>query len=294
MSLAILACTGLDKPEGSVAREVAIRLAEEAGAGIICPVVLNRTPARYSNILAENRLVVIDGCATQCASKLAATAEKKPVQKIVVSDVLKKSGHALELGLRLGEGGLALAGTIVASILAAETDAASGSQKDETSAIVSGAEPSSPVEFEAPAEFIVVVHDKYEFRTPADGFFFNENDVWVQVSGTRARVGISDYMQQRLTDISFVDPPKVGAVIEQFGEVGSVESTKATFELVSPVGGTVVRVNEAVEDEPESINEDPYGSWIAELELTSWEEDRVFLVDGPTYAAEVQRKAAEE
>jgi len=107
-------------------------------------------------------------------------------------------------------------------------------------------------------------------------------------------VGISDYMQQRLTDISFVDPPKVGANIEQFGEVGSVESTKATFELVSPVSGTVVRINEAVEDIPESINEDPYGSWIAELELTSWEEDQALLIDGQAYAADVQHKAAED
>ena len=93
MSLAILACTGLDKPEGSVAREVAIQLAEEAGAEIICPVVLNRTPARYKKALAENRLIVVDGCATQCAGKLAAAAEKKPVQKLIVSDILKKSGR---------------------------------------------------------------------------------------------------------------------------------------------------------------------------------------------------------
>ena len=75
--------------------------------------------------------------------------------------------------------------------------------------------------------------------------------------------------------------------------MGSVESTKASFELVSPVSGRVVRVNEAVEDIPESINEDPYGSWIAELELTSWEEDRAFLLDGPAYARDVEQKAAE-
>jgi len=115
-----------------------------------------------------------------------------------------------------------------------------------------------------------------------------------QVAGTRARVGISDYMQQRLTDITYVDPPKLGATIEQFDEVGTVESTKATFEVVSPVSGTVVRVNEAVQDVPESINESPYGAWIAELELSSWEEDRELLIDGPAYALEVERKAAED
>ena len=150
------------------------------------------------------------------------------------------------------------------------------------------------MEFESPADFTVVIHDKYEFRIPLTGYFFNANDVWAQVAGTRARVGISDYMQQRLTDITYVDPPKLGATIEQFDEVGTVESTKANFEIVSPVSGTVVRINEAVTDAPESINEDPYGSWIVELELTAWDEDRGLLVDGPAYAADVERKAAED
>jgi len=294
MSIAILVCTGLDKPEGSVAREVAIRLAEQAGAEIICPVVLNRTPARYKKALTENRLIVVDGCATQCAGKLAAVAEKKPVQKVIVSDVLKKSGSTLAPGLRLEADGLELAQAIVDGIEAAE--AAEVAKAQDAKALEAGGATAVPAEvvFEPPSDFLTVVHDKYEFRIPASGFFFNENDVWVQVSGTRARVGISDYMQQRLTDISFVDPPQVGASIEQFGEVGSVESTKASFELVSPVSGTVVRVNEAVEDIPESINEDPYGSWIAELELTAWEEDQALLIDGPAYAADVERKAAED
>jgi glycine cleavage system H protein len=294
VSLAIVACTGLDKPEGSVAREVAIRLAEEAGAEIICPVVLNRTPARYKKALAENRLIVVDGCATQCAGKLVAAAEKKPVQKIIVSEMLKKSSRTLETELRLDAGGLELAGAIVDDIKAAEAAEASKAQEAQAADRAPTAGVSAEVGFEAPTDFIVVVHDKYEFRVPSSGFFFNENDVWVQVAGHRGRVGISDYMQQRLTDISFVDPPQVGTNIEQFGEVGSVESTKASFELVSPVAGKVVRVNERVESIPESINEDPYGSWIAELELTSWEEDQTLLIDGPAYAADVQRKAAED
>lgn len=289
MSLAILACTGLDKPEGSVAREVAIQVAEETGAEIICPVVLNRTPARYKKALAENRLIVVDGCATQCASKLATAAEKKPAQKVVVSDLLKNSGGSLESELRLGADGLALVQAIVDDIKGNEATETAKSLEAGGATVASAG-----VVFEPPSNYLVIVHDKYEFRIPSSGFFFNENDVWAQVSGNRARVGISDYMQQRLTDISFVDPPQIGASIEQFGEVGSVESTKATFELVAPVSGTVVGVNEAVEDIPESINEDPYGSWIAELELTSWEEDQTLLIDGPAYAADVQRKAAED
>ena len=286
MSCAILACTGLDKAEGSVAREVAIRLAQETGAEIVCPVVLNRTPARYKKTLAENRLIVVDGCATQCASKLAAAKGTKPAQKVIVSEVVKKSGGALEPDLRLGSDALELARTIVDDIKTAGTA--------ECKKTPAAKEAPAEAKFESPSDFTVVVYDKYEFRVPLTGFLFNANDVWAQVAGSRARVGISDYMQQRLTDITYVDPPTIGTTVEQFGEVGTVESTKATFEIVSPVSGTVVRVNETVEDVPESINEDPYGSWIVELELTSWEEDQAFLVDGPAYAADVERKAAEE
>jgi glycine cleavage system H protein len=286
MKYAILACTGLDKPEGSVAREVAICLAEETGAEIICPVVLNRTPARYDKALAENQLIVVDGCATRCASKLAVVAEKKPAQKALVSDLLKSSGVVLEPGLRPGPAALKLAHEIVDRIKAAETTASN-------EASTAGKAPME-VDFESPSDFTVVVHDKYEFRIPSSGFFFNANDVWVQVVGNRARVGISDYMQQRLTDITYVDSPAIGTAIEQFDEVGTVESTKATFEIVSPVAGTIVRVNESVEDEPEKINEDAYAAWIVELELTAWDEDRDLLTDGPAYAAEVERKAAED
>ena len=286
MTYVILACTGLDKPEGSVAREVAIRLAEEAGAEIVCPVVLNRTPSRYKKALAENRLVVVDGCATQCASRLAAAAQTKPVQKVVVSEVLKETGRALAPELRPGPNALELARSIADGIQAAEAAAA---QKT-----AGGGESSMAPAFESPADVIVVVHDKYEFRIPSTGYFFNANDVWAQVAGTRARVGISDYMQQRLTDITYVEPPKKGAVIAQFDEAGTVESTKANFEIVSPVSGTVARINDAVTDAPESINEDPYGSWIVELELSAWDDDRILLVDGPAYAADVERKAAED
>ena len=286
MSYLVLACTGLDKPEGSVAREVAIRLAEEAGAEIVCPVVLNRTPVRYKKKLADTPLIVVDGCATQCAGKLAAAANATAAGKVMVSDVLKRSGETLAPELRLGSDALELVRKIADDIQAGQAARSKEAQAPEQAF--------AEMEFESPAGFTVITHDKYEFRIPLTGYFFNANDVWVQVAGMRARVGISDYMQQRLTDITYVDPPKLGTVVEQFDEVGTVESTKANFEVVSPVSGTVMRINETVTDAPELVNEDPYASWIVELELTAWEEDRGLLIDGPAYAAEVERKAAEE
>ena len=82
-------------------------------------------------------------------------------------------------------------------------------------------------EFEAPTEYLVVTHDKFEFRIPVVDYVFNENDVWARILDGVARVGISDYMQQKLTDISYFEPPKTEVAVDQFGELGSVESAKA-------------------------------------------------------------------
>ena len=151
-------------------------------------------------------------------------------------------------------------------------------------------------DFARAQDHIEVAHDKFLFKVPASGFFFNENDVWAQVDadGSRARIGISDFAQQQLTDISFVGLPTIGAEVEQFGDVGYVESAKATLELVSPVSGRVVAVNSALPDAPETINQEPYEKgWIAELELRDFAADRELLIDGPAYAEIIKKKAAE-
>ncbi len=85
------------------------------------------------------------------------------------------------------------------------------------------------------------------------------------------------------------------ATVEQFGELGSLESAKAVFEIVSPVGGTVTAVNQAVIDNPGLINEDPYGAgWLVEMKLSAWTQDQELLLDPAAYAETVKRKAAEE
>jgi glycine cleavage system H protein len=110
-----------------------------------------------------------------------------------------------------------------------------------------------------------------------------------------ARVGISDYMQQKLTDINYFDAPRMDATVEQFGELGRLESAKAVFEIVSPVGGTVTAVNQAVIDNPGLINEDPYGAgWLVEMKLAAWPQDQELLLEPAAYAETVKRKAAEE
>jgi glycine cleavage system H protein len=280
MKRAILSCAGMDKPEGSLAREVALLAAEASGAGIICPVLLNRSPARYRKELEESSVILVDGCATRCASKLAAQAQAKVELKVQVYDEIKESASILESSLRLGPNALALAQSIANRLI----------QRMNLPVPDIG----QSVNWDAPTEYITVVHDKFEFRIPAVDYLFNENDCWARAQNDTAWIGISDYMQQRLTDIGFFTPPEIGTRVEQFGELGNVESAKAVFELISPITGMVTAVNTAVVENPGLVNSDPYGAgWLVELKLENLQEDRELLLDGAAYSKTVKRKAAE-
>ncbi|HUE07268.1 MAG TPA: glycine cleavage system protein GcvH [Acidimicrobiales bacterium] len=103
-----------------------------------------------------------------------------------------------------------------------------------------------------------------------DDLRYSSEHEWVRVEDTRARIGITDYAQDALGDIVFVDLPTVGSAVEAGGQFGEVESTKSVSELYAPVSGTVAAVNDALTSNPERINQDPYGEgWICEVELAS-------------------------
>jgi len=281
MTRAILSCTGLDKSLGSLAREVAIRSAEVLGCELVCPVLLHSAPARYEIILANGDLIVIDGCPTRCATKLANQVGAKIDRKVLVTDAVKASGLALEPSLSLGPQGMQLAQRLVDALV-----------RDITAGIGT---PEDLASLKAPDDYLIVMQDKYQFRIPAREYAFTENDTWVRIVGERAFVGVSDYIQQKMTDITYVAPPASDDAVEQFGELGTIESAKAVLEIIAPVSGTVVEVNTTLIDHPELLNDDPYGAgWIAVLALTDYTADRELLLDGAAYAAIVQRKAAAE
>ena len=103
---------------------------------------------------------------------------------------------------------------------------------------------------------------------------YSKDHEWVQqLEGNRVRIGISDYAQHALGDIVFVENPEVDSEVKANETVGSIESVKAVSDLLSPVSGVVVSVNEELEDAPQSLNEQPYeGGWILEVELSNPEE----------------------
>ena len=99
-----------------------------------------------------------------------------------------------------------------------------------------------------------------------DDLRYTENDEWVRCVGEVCRVGITDYAQGEMTDIVYVELPEVGTDVEAGSPFGVVESVKAASEVYAPVSGKVMKVNEAVADNPELINKDPYGEgWLIEI-----------------------------
>ena len=114
---------------------------------------------------------------------------------------------------------------------------------------------------------------------------YSSDHEWVSVSGTRARVGITDYAQDALGDVVYVQVPTVGTSVAAGDSFGEVESTKSVSDVYAPVSGTVVAVNEALSDSPETINQDPYGAgWLCEIELTDASELEA-LLDADAYQA---------
>ena len=123
---------------------------------------------------------------------------------------------------------------------------------------------------------------------PTDRKYTKEHE-WIQVNGNSATVGITDYAQQSLGDIVFVESPKVGAELTAGKTFGSVESVKAVSDLFAPASGTVTEVNEALATAPENVNKDPHGSWMVKLTLANPGE-----VDALLSAADYEKFVAEE
>jgi glycine cleavage system H protein len=97
---------------------------------------------------------------------------------------------------------------------------------------------------------------------------YHKEHTWVRVSGRKGTIGITDYAQDALGDIVYIDLPEVDASVEANTEMSEIESTKSTSSVISPVSGRILEVNEELSESPEIINEDPYGKgWIAVIEL---------------------------
>ena len=117
-----------------------------------------------------------------------------------------------------------------------------------------------------------------------EGLYYSESHEFVKVEGDFAYIGITDYAQHALGNVVYVDLPEVDDEVEAGEEFGAVESVKAASDLFSPVSGKVVEVNEALEDQPELINQDAFENWIIKVELSDKSELDA-LMDAKAYEA---------
>ena len=119
-----------------------------------------------------------------------------------------------------------------------------------------------------------------------EGLKYSESHEWVKVEGNIAVIGVSDFAQAEMGDITYVDMPEVDDTVDAGEEFGALESVKASSELISPVSGTVVEVNAELEDAPEKVNEDAYAAWIIKVEMSNPAQLDA-LLDAAAYKAQI-------
>jgi arsenate reductase len=136
--------------------------------------------------------------------------------------------------------------------------------------------------------------DKFLFRFPAD-LYYSDAGIWVRFEGLRARIGLSDFTQQRNGDVAFAEPKEAGTAVRMGDEVAVVETIKVNLSIPSPVDGKVVEVNNDLLTAPELVNQDPYGKgWLAVLEVEDGEAARRALKTAADYLALAKVQAEAE
>ncbi|HQZ34148.1 MAG TPA: glycine cleavage system protein GcvH [Ilumatobacteraceae bacterium] len=114
---------------------------------------------------------------------------------------------------------------------------------------------------------------------------YSSDHEWISVSGSRARIGITDFAQDALGDVVYVQVPTLGSAVTAGDSFGEVESTKSVSDVYAPLTGTVVAVNDSLGDSPETLNSDPYGAgWLCEIEFTD-DGQLAGLLDAAAYQA---------
>jgi glycine cleavage system H protein len=148
------------------------------------------------------------------------------------------------------------------------------------------------------SDYLQTTIDKFTFRVAKDRLYTSDG-VWIlpiqAQSRQRVRIGVTDFFQQHNGDVAFANVQAPGTSLEAGDEFAEMETMKVNVGLPSPIAGTIVEVNKALELTPELVNQDSYEKgWLAVLEVTDWETDRAKLLDAPAYLAVMQAQAEEE
>lgn len=122
-----------------------------------------------------------------------------------------------------------------------------------------------------------------DYEVP-EGFFYTKEHTWIKVEDDKCRVGITDYAQKALHEVVFVELPNVDSKVEHMKPAGTLESVKAVSDFFSPVSGDIIEVNTSLPDNPERVNETPYGDgWVAIIKPSNLDQELSALMDANKY-----------
>jgi len=148
------------------------------------------------------------------------------------------------------------------------------------------------------SEYLETTADKFTFRVAMDRLYSHEGvwALWLQPeTGRRVRVGLTDFLQQRSGDLAFLSVKAPGTRLQAGDEIAELETVKVNLSVHTPVGGTILEVNTALDLTPEVANRDPYGDgWLAVIEAASGEADRAKLLDARGYLSVMQSQVEQE
>ncbi len=267
----IIPCAGYDRPGGEVTRAVVERLVKNHD-----DVVIGSMGALFAERPGEMRdyrtseIICLDGCGTNCASEIALARGREDIVVISIPETVG-STESFEEKVRL-------------AIEAIEE------KFEELATEEPEPDPEKPLQ---EIEYLEENFDKFTLKV-AEGFKYSDNDFWVRIEGEHARIGASDFLQQMMSDVYFVELAEPGTHVEMFDDAGAMESTKILVEIIVPLSGTIVEANTVLEDSPELINESPYDrGWLYLVEPDDLDELEL-LAEASDYMARALKKAEEE
>jgi glycine cleavage system H protein len=144
------------------------------------------------------------------------------------------------------------------------------------------------------AEFLETTVDKFTFKVATDRLYTSDH-LWVKQEEGLVWIGLGDYLQQTSGDVAFAEARPEGTALSPGDELGAIETMKTNLSIPAPVSGVIKAVNLRLADEPELINQDPYGEgWLALVETSDWEVDKANLLDAHAYFALMTAEAEKE
>jgi glycine cleavage system H protein len=231
----VLPCAGYDRPGGRISRLVADNLLSVDSSINIGSIgaLSSERPGELKDLRSSD-IVCIDGCSVHCASKMVEKYHTRRFESIEVTTI--PDFEKLEINEKV---------TTITSMIFQLWNV-------ELTSVVKMTEGDQPK-----GDYLTEMIDKFILRVKK-GLLYSDNDFWVQREVDLVRIGLSDLLQQMVSDVYFVELAEIGTRVEFGDELGSFESTKIAMEIISPISGTVIEKNKALEDNPELVNEDPY------------------------------------